>query len=92
MSSTTVDLLQQCLQRTTGLGLDVTASQTILWAIFVADCRDTNRRDPQIATTIIQDIERKHQRLRGILGQKRASADLQGHRATYGSDPYSTRI
>jgi hypothetical protein len=68
MGGTTVDLLRQCPQRTIRLGLDVIASQTILWAIFATDRRDTDRRDPQIATTTVQDIEREHRRPRSILG------------------------
>jgi len=68
MGSTTVNLLQQCLQRTTGPGPDVIASQTILWAILATDCRDANRRDPQMAFTAVQNLERKHQGPRGILG------------------------
>jgi hypothetical protein len=45
-----------------------------------------------MATTIVQDIERKHRRPRGILGRKRASANLRGHRALYGSNPYPVGI
>jgi hypothetical protein len=45
-----------------------------------------------MATTIVQDIERKHRRPRGILGRKRASTDLRGHGALYGSNPYPISI
>ena len=63
----------------------------MLWTILTTDRRDADGRDSQMAFVAVQDLERKYWGPRGILGRKRASADLRGYGATYGSNPYPTR-
>ena len=49
--------------------------------------RDTDGRDPQMASVVVQSVGQKRRGSRSVLGRTRRGTDLRGHRIADGPDP-----